>query len=480
MVCPVLLALIGSHSTRFGIRILLFVMLPQRRNVLSAAMLVGFAPLLQAFGPIGNPEATSRLDIAPGPISGVFPLQNVSGKRYLIDASGRPFMFQGDAAWSLLVRLSREQAVDYLDDRQKRGFNTVLVNLIEHEFADEPPKNRYGESPFRTAGNFGLPSEPYFSHCDFVIRKAAERGILVILAPAYMGFGGGSQGWYREMQNNGPDKLRAFGQYVARRFRQHANILWLHGGDFDPPERTLLLALVGGIRNEDMTSLHTFHGARGTSSTDFLGTSEAWLTVNTIYSDATNVVNKAFREYSRSQKPFFLVEGRYEGDNGADGRTVRMQAYQTLLSGGCGHVMGNGEIWQFRRGWERALASEGASTIGYLRSLLEIHAWTKLVPDPEKSFLTGEIRDGADRTAAALAADGTFGIIYSPSPRNLSVNLSRMAGHRITARWYDPSSGRFLEASGSPFPASASRVFVQERKNASGHGDWVLLLQTAK
>src|SRR5882672_12100710 len=64
-----------------------------------------------------------------------FPLEIAVGQRYLRDMSGAPFLIQGDAAWSLIADLTREEADAYLADRAARGFNTILVNLLEHRFA---------------------------------------------------------------------------------------------------------------------------------------------------------------------------------------------------------------------------------------------------------------------------------------------------------------------------------------------------------
>lgn len=455
-------------------------MQPRRRRFVFTGTLLGLSPLSSV---LGSSDVSKRTDkpIIPGASStGIFPLRVEAGKRYLVDASNRPFLIQGDTAWSLIVRLSREQAEFYLDDRRKKNFNTILVNLIEHEFSDSPPKNYYGDNPFLIHGDFGVPNERYFAHVDYLIGKAAEKGILVMLAPAYMGFGGGSEGWYREMRVNGATKLRAYGRYLATRFRNRANILWVHGGDFNPPEKALLQALVGGIRDVDSRVLNTFHGARGTSATDFLGLEVPWLQVGTIYTDAFNVVTKAFQEYGRSQKPFFLIEARYEGDEGANELTVRLQAYQTVLSGGCGQVMGNGSIWQFGDGWQRALGSEGAYTLAYLRSLLEARAWTKLVPDTANTFLTSGVQQGAERAVAAVARDRSFGLIYMPSVRSVSLNLAQLTGPTVSAHWYDPTNGQLFVVFGSPFPASGMHEFLPAAQNARRQGDWVLLLESTK
>jgi hypothetical protein len=449
----------------------------RRRRIVIAATLFGVAPLSRAFssgekssGAIGSQAQTSGN-------TGSFPLRVEAGKRYLVDGSNRPFLIHGDTAWSLIVQLSREEAELYLDDRRKKRFNTVLVNLIEHEFAEKPPKNCYGEGPFLRPGDFGTPNERYFAHADYVIARAAAKGILVMLTPAYMGYGGGGQGWYREMQANGANKLRAYGRYLANRFRDHPNILWVHGGDFNPPEKDLLRALASGIRDVDIRSLHTFHGSRGTSATSYLGMAEPWLQVSNIYTNSSTVVREALREYSRSQKPFFLIEAQYEGE-GADDDTVRLQAYQAVLSGGCGHVMGNLPIWKFADGWQKALGSEGASTLSHLRDLLEARAWSKLIPDHTNTFLVDGTQTEKYRAVAALANDRSYGLLYIPSLRQVTVNLASLAGPKVRMQWYDPSTGRLSAAGGPPLPASGLHVFPAAASKMSVQKDWVLVLES--
>ncbi len=174
----------------------------------------------------------------------------------------------------------------------------MLVNLIEHYFADEPPSNAYGDAPFLSPGDFSAPNEAYFAHAACVIGMAAERDMLVMLAPSYLGHSGGNQGWYSEMKAMGSARLRAYGRYLATRFKGYDNILWVHGGDYNPPDRDLLVAIVDGIRDIEADRwLHTFHGARGTAGLEFVGTAQSWLRVNNIYSDQHTVVADAYGEY---------------------------------------------------------------------------------------------------------------------------------------------------------------------------------------
>jgi len=413
-----------------------------------------------------------------GLTTAIFPLRVEAGKRYLVDAQGRPFLVHGDTPWSLMVQLTRAEVDQYLEDRRARGFNTVLVEVIEHFYSANPPNNVYGDRPFLTAGDFATPNEAYFAHAAYVIGKAAEKGMLVMLTPAYMGSEGGNEGWYQEMTQNGATKLRAYGQYLATRFRAFDNILWVNGGDFDPPETTVLRAIANGIRSIEPKWPHTFHGARGTSALGFLGTSEPWLAVNNIYTQVDDVVSEAFTEYNRSTMPFFLIEAIYENESGAGAHTVRQQAYQAALSGATGQVIGNHPLWRFASGWRAALNSAGSRSMIHLRALLEARQWHLLVPDQSGTVLTAGTGTGASRAATARASDGSFVLAYTPSVRTLTLDLARLAGPNVLARWYDPTNGAFTAITASSFAASGSRTFTPPSANADGDGDWVLVLES--
>ncbi len=410
--------------------------------------------------------------------AGLFPLQVQAGKRYLVDAHGNPFLLQGDAAWSLIAQLTNQEAEQYLEDRRLKGFNTVIVNLIEHQFATMPPKNAYGDAPFLTPGDFSTPNEAYFAHAEYVIKLAAQKGILVLLFPAYMGVDGQAQGWYQEMVANGPTKLTNYGTYVANRFRAYDNILWGQGGDFNPPDLNLLRAIPNAIRAVDPKWLQTFDGSAGTSALGFLGTAEPWVQVNDVYT-YTNLVGNAFQEYQRSSMPFFLIESTYENENGGTEVTVRTEAYQAVLSGATGQVMGNRPIWLFDPGWQTALNSAGARTVSYLPALLSGRAWWTLVPDITHTVLTAGISTGGDQAATARASDGSFVLAYLPSARPVTVDLTQLSGPNVVARWYDPANGTYTAIAGSPFTASGARVFTPAATNSSGYSDWVLVLESS-
>ena len=51
-----------------------------------------------------------------------------------------------------------------------------------------------------------------------MLQRAAAKGFLVLLVPAYAGFKGGSEGWYSEMVNNGTAKMRTYGSYLGQSY----------------------------------------------------------------------------------------------------------------------------------------------------------------------------------------------------------------------------------------------------------------------
>lgn len=438
-------------------------------------------------GAIGS--VTAACDAAPAPTRATLdpgadtptrlPAAVGQGARFLVDASGEPLWLHGDTAWSLVAQLSREDAETYLDDRRARGFNATLVSLLEHRFATHAPANTYGAAPFVTPGDFATPNEAYFAHADWVLEAAERRGLIVLLTPAYIGLIGAAEGWYEEMVHNGREKMFAYGRFIAERLGHHANIIWVHGGDDRPPNRAVVRSIAEGIRSVLPHSLHTAHCDRGTGALDYWA-NEPWLNLDTVYTGrpASNVYRAVWRAQRRDQPlPFFLLEASYENEGETDERDLRYQAYYCLLGGATGHVFGNNPVWHFDGpgvfeapiDWRTALNSRGAQCMTHLRNLIATVAWSQLVPDFENAFVS-ESEDRRFPNSAALLNDRAMALAYLPTGRG-SVDLRRLRDGALRMRWFDPSSGEYVEA-GSP-----DRARLQVRapgRNASGFDDWLL------
>jgi len=400
-----------------------------------------------------------------------YPVKVGPDHRHLVTQSGAPFLVQGEAAWSLISGLTKEEAEVYLEDRQKKGFNSIIVNLIEHKFRG--PVNRYGDGPFLTLGDFSTPNEKYFEHADWVIRKAAEKGIEVFLAPIYLGYIGTDEGWVDEALANGPEKCRSWGRYVGKRYAAFDNIVWLIGGDRNPDKaREDVDAIVQGIKEFDPRHIFTAHCHPENSAIDQY--KQGWLDLNTTYT--YNIVHgMLLGDYHRKPPmPFVLIESIYEGEHNASAVQIRRQAYWAVLCGATGQFMGNRPIWLFDPGWEAALNSTASQDMPRLKALFNSRPWFDLVPDDKHEVVVdglGEFR-GLDYLSAARTENGRTMIAYMPTTRVVTVDMTKISGKEATAWWFNPRSGK--SDSIGQYPTAGKRQFTPP-----GDGDWVLVLDDA-
>jgi Protein of unknown function (DUF4038)/Putative collagen-binding domain of a collagenase len=449
-----------------------------------------FAGLDQGADPIAlhavGDQSASGLPLGPMPQrhDPAYPLRVSASHRYLEDSEGQPFLIKGDAAWSLIAELKRDDVAYYLRDRRSRGFNTLLVSLIEHHFATNAPANAYGDAPFLAPGQFDRPNEAYFAYADWVVRRAEAEGFLVLLTPCYTGAGGGAEGWYEEMEDSGAEKLRAYGRYVGRRYAKFKNIIWVANGDFDAPDKDLVRAVIDGIRDTDPLALFTSHNENGTPALDYWP-GETWLQVNNVYTWGP-VYPLARAQYLREPAvPYFLVESQYENAPDITTQRLRSQAYQALLTGAAGHVFGNSPIWYFDGsdeypappGWRRALDGAGSRSMARLHELFARLPWTQFEPDVSTKLLIDGQGEGVERAVAARSRDGSMAMIYIPDDRTVTLNLAGLKGSGVRAFWYDPSSGRTYKPMGAKLRTDGIETFRPLKQNASGFSDWLLVLR---
>lgn len=414
-----------------------------------------------------------------------YPLKLSSNGLYLVDQANRPFFMNGDSAWSLISQLSRADADTYLSDRARKGFNLVLVNLIEHMFSVNAPANLAGQAPFASPGDFSAPIEAYFAHADWVINKAAEKGIVVLLAPIYLGYDCGNEGWCAAVKSSSLAAMRNYGRYVGNRYKKFPNIIWLIGGDADPVANGVagkLREFVAGMREVDTGHLMTAHNTRGQAAMD-IWTTDSWLDINNIYTSG-NEHQAALTQHNRTgAKPFFLLESNYENQAGITPLNLRRQAYWSVLSGGIvGHIFGNCPMWHFNAPsaerfcsgstWQSQLHSTGSATLAHVGRLFRSRAFYLLVPDQAHSVLTAGFQSGANFAAAARASDGSSVIVYIPTSRTVTINLKQIAGTSVRAWWFNPRTA--AAALIGTHPASGTMNFTPPDAN-----DWVLVLDNS-
>ncbi len=411
--------------------------------------------------------------------------------RFLVFADGTPFFWLGDTGWELFHRLSKEETDRYLENRRAKGFTVIqAVALAELDGLNTP--NAEGNKPL--IDNDPLkPNEAYFAHVDWVIRKAAEKGIFIGLLPTWgdkvdKQWGTGPVIFNRE-------NAYKYGQWIGNRYKDFPNIIWINGGDRDGGgENTPVWNAIGeGIKSVDKNHLMTFHPWGERSSSEWFHAS-SWLDFNmcqTGHGQRSYAIYKRIivRDYSLTPvKPCFDGEPRYEDHpvgwnpevlgwfNDAD---VRQALYWNLFSGSFGHTYGCHPVWQMktpgreavglvRNNWYDVLDLPGAWDLVHARRLIESRPFLSRVPD--QSLVASAYFPETDYVLATRGEGYAF--VYFPTGWSADIIPDKIGAEKISAYWYDPRSGqaKLIET----FPGKGTRRFTPP-SNGRGN-DWILIL----
>ena len=445
---------------------------------------------------LGLLGALSPASVAKAPANSMnttqpaFPLRPSANGRYLVDARNKPFFYQADTPWMLLLQLSLPEAEEYMADRKAKGFSALQIMLTGFMGM----KNREGQLPFEGDYDFARPNEKFFAHADKVIQKASEMGMALMIAPLWSGCCG--EGWagkekdsdkLKPLNLNGPQKAHAWGRWLGARYGKYLHISWLLGGDKNPGEsHEHIRQLARGIHEAAPKHLMAVHNAPENSSADHYG-DQPWLSLNAAYSYREPFAHVQ-DEWKRGgiTRPIFLSEAGYEHESN-DGRggssfRLRRQAYGSVLSGALmGHAYGHRELWRVTQKWRPSLQDEGARQMAFVPRLFAARDWWKLVPEAAEELVTqgrGKVGDD-DFVTAARATDGSLAIVYIPKSRPLTLDLSRLSGP-IKANWFDPTQGSLKPVQAGPLLNKGTREFAPPEKNAGGESDWILLLESGR
>jgi Protein of unknown function (DUF4038)/Putative collagen-binding domain of a collagenase len=461
-------------------------------DVVAALLLAACAALPQealAADPAPGHEAT--LLAAAGTANIAYPVKASTNGRYLVDQNNRPFLMVGDSPQALVGRLSLPEAAHYMNNRARYGINALWINLLCN---GGTACNRDGRTfddiaPFNVDGDLSTPNPIYFERADEMIRLAAANGMVVLLDPIE------TSGWLGILRANGLAKAREYGAFLGNRYRSFANIIWMHGNDFqtwrDPTDTGLVQAVAIGIRSADREHVHTVElnylmsGSLDDPSWAPLIELDAAYTYYPTY-------GQLLKEYNRKTiRPIFTVEANYEfernpGTDGGSLPNLRRQEYWTMLSGATGQLYGSAFTWQFAPNWQSNLDTPGVRQLSMMKSLFAGRRWYDLVPDQEHATVTGGYGRFSPRgnistdsyVTAARTPDGALVMAYLPSARTLTLDMTKLQG-KVVARWYDPTNGSYRNVDGSPFVTFGSRQFAPPARNSAGDDDWVLVLEAA-
>jgi hypothetical protein len=485
-----------------------------------ARVLFGVAVFIvpMAYAPAQNVPA--EIGTTENPDGPVYPLKASGNNRYLVDQNNTPFLMVGDSPQNLVTNLSPKEAAAFMANRRSYGINALWINLLcifTEASCNKAAKTFDGIEPFLIPGDIATPNPAYFQRVDDMLRIAADHGMVVLLDPIE------TISWLDILRKNGESKAFEYGRYLGNRYKDFPNIIWMHGNDLqswrNATDDTLVQAVARGIRSIDANHIHTVELNYATSGSL---EDESWASLIELNAAYTYFPTYAqvLTEYNRRNfKPVFMVEANYEfeGRITGDGSTknLRQQEYWSMLSGAAGQLYGSVYAWQLQKGWQANLDTSGVIQLSYMKNLFASRKWYDLVPDQTHTVVTagydylscvvgqfvvylckdptslmsralGRIREhsgiGSIRSnncaTAARTSDGSLVMVYTPTIRPITVDMSKLAG-TATARWYDPTSGEYADVKDSPFTNRGNRQFIPSGANKSGEGDWVLVLEAS-
>lgn len=444
----------------------------------------------------------------------VFPVSAHASGRYLIDAQSNPRPILGRVAW-FLTSLNQAAYQDFIDDTADKGFNAIEFHVVNHDpRGNTPPYAGNGELPFTkrldgnnwsgaltygTIGNeapdFTQTNEAYWTHVDGIVSYALSRNIKLLIFPNYYGYSGSDQGWASEIVANGTTKMQTYGAFVADRYKNAANIIWMLGGDrgvdpaFSTNETNVQQAILDGfasVAGQQSTQTSCEWGGQSVCADE--PTFGADCSLNGVHDGSGDFISITARgAYSDNAGPAFLQEGPFDQE-GSDGNSVNLNATQPVrrfhwwawLSTIGGYVAGNGYVWPFKSGYSDHLTTTDATCCSHLNAFIKSVAWHRLVPSGLGSIGTlltaGAGTVGTDNYAAAAATpEGDLFVVYI-APGNggpVTADMTKLSG-TVTARWLDPVSGAYTAI--GTYANTGTRQFTTPGNNSGGDADWVLRL----
>lgn len=414
-------------------------------------------------------------------------------KRYLMWEDGSPFFYLGDTAWELFHHLTKAEIEYYLSVRAQQGF-TVIQAVALAEFGGIEDKNAYGRVPLLQNNGVYDPATPdegngydYWQHVDYAVDTAAEKGLFIGLLPTWGDKF--NKKWGEGPEIFTPENARIYGKWIANRYKDKWNIIWILGGD-RPLETQLhhdiINTMAEGILSADSSHLITLHPVGCASSVDFTA-GQPYMDFHTVQSghgvEAYESWKLVRRTGTAEAKPFMDSEPRYEDHPACfnasigylwDASDVRHNAYWDLMEGVCGHTYGNHSIWKFNTEpqaywpyrWQDALLHEGANQIANIVKLRMSRPYFEFRPSMDL------VQDDPAAMAHQCAGRGErYAFIYSPLGQPIRAYLQNLGGGAIKASWFDP---RTAETKVFAIVPAAETLFVPPTQGKGS--DWVLVL----
>lgn len=395
-----------------------------------------------------------------------------SNNRYLQFENGRPFFWLGDTGWLVPQHLDRSEVEYYFNKCRRAGYNMVQIQVMDAV----PSYNIYGQQSLPYGWDFSK-ADPegvysYWDHLDYIVRKAEQNGIYIGMVAIW-----GSQ---VQAGNINAEQAKAYGKFLAERYKNNPNIIWIIGGDIQGnihPE--VWDALATSIKSIDNKHLMTFH-PRGRYTSAKWWSKASWMDFHTFQSghrkygqrmgnkdypipDSAEEDNWMYVDSTWAYKPIKPVlddEPSYEdipkGLHDANEARwqdydVRRYAYWSVFAGSCGHTYGHNAIMQMLKpgyptgygsdgtvkSWYQALEDPGYNQMQYITDLMLSFPYFERVPD--QSIIVGKNGVKYDRLIATRGKD--YMLIYNYNSNVMKIDLRKISGKKKLLWWFNPSDG---------------------------------------
>ncbi len=425
--------------------------------------------------------------------------------RFLMDEHGEPFFWLGDTGWLLFSKLTREEVRVYLTNRAEKGFNVVQVMVLHtlgacNVYGDSALINRDVSQPLTTPGrSFDSPEEyDYWDHVDYVIGQAADHGIYMALVPV----------WGSNVKAGGVSREQAdtYATWLARRYAQKPNIIWLNGGDTQGSDSTAIWTLMGRrIRENAPDHLITFHPF-GRMKSSMWFHNEEWLDFNMFQSghrrydqDDTELgYGQDNWKYVRDDYALTPVKPTIDGEPSYEGipqglhdpsqpywndDDVRRYAWWSVFAGAFGFTYGNNAVMQMHKPgdpnpaygvknyWYEAIDDPGAGQLIHLKNLMLSKPFFERIPDPSL-IASGQ----GEKYNYQIATRGKrYAFVYTYNGREMNIQLGILEGEKMKASWFNPRNGEYTPI--GTFENSGTQKFDPPGEVRDGN-DWVLILNS--
>ncbi len=427
-----------------------------KKRILSVCLMLGLATI---FTYAQKPWDNGRLMIS-------------SNNRYLQFENGSPFFWLGDTGWLVPQHLDRSEVEYYFNKCRRAGYNMVQIQVMDAV----PSYNIYGQQSLPYGWDF-TKADPegeysYWDHLDYIVRKAEQNGIYIGMVAIW-----GSQ---VQSGNINAEQAKAYGKFLAERYKNNPNIIWIMGGDIQGnihPE--VWNALATSIKSIDNKHLMTFH-PRGRYTSAKWWSKASWMDFHTFQSghrkygqrmgnkeypipDSTEEDNWMYVDSTWAYKPIKPVlddEPSYEdipkGLHDANEARwqdydVRRYAYWSVFAGSCGHTYGHNAIMQMLKpgyptgygsdgtvkAWYQGLEDPGYNQMQYLSDLMLSFPFFERIPD--QSIIVGKNGMKYDRLIATRGKD--YLMVYNYNSNFMKIDLRKISGKKKLLWWFNPSDG---------------------------------------